>query len=290
MRFHRQLPVFAVISGLVGALLRALQLTTGFESGTELYIPENFWGHLLAGWLLLTAVLCAFLARRGQHHANFEVLFGDSGDLYKTMVAFSGLLLAAGGAAWLPIELRSMQGLSEDTSPWILALEIPFGFLCIAAGLCFVALGAALSRRQITEKQALLTMPPLFWAAFHLLVVYRQYCVSANLDLFAVEIFASIACVMAFYHFARMLYGKPAPRQFTFWAALTMALSVTDVFGYMLSLALDSPDVYWSLGTILRGGCLLMSSAFLFAELWTITEKQLWPWRFKWEDKQGMER
>lgn len=282
MRFYRHLPVFAVASGLAGALLRALQLSTGFELTTGLYLSENLWGRLLLGWLLLSTALCALLARRGQHHACFEELFGDGGDLYKTVVAFSGLLLAAGGVVWLPIELQAMQAMPEDSGSWILALEVPFGVLCVVAGLCFVGLGRALSRGEITERHAALTMPPLFWAAFHLLVVYRQYCVSANLALFTVEIFASISCVMAFYHFSRMLYGSPTPRQFTFWAAMSTVLSLTDVFGYVLSLALGNLAVHWTIGAIVRGGCLLMGNAFLFIELWTITGKRLFPWRTKY--------
>ncbi len=282
MRFHRQLPVFAAFGGLAGAFLRAMQLATGFESGTGLYSSGNLWGRLLAGWLLLTAALCAVLARRGQHHACFEELFGSDSDVFKTVLAFSGLLLALGGVAWLAVELQTMQTLPEDSTSWILALEVPFGVLCVTAGLCFVGLGAALSRGEITARHALLTMPPLFWAAFHLLVVYRQYCVSANLPLFTNEIFASIACVMAFYHYARMLYGHPAPRQFAFWAALTVALSLTDVFGYVLSLAVGNLVVRWTLGSIVRGGCLLMGNAFLFAELWTIAGRKLFPWRTKY--------
>ncbi len=268
---HRQLPLLAAAGGLAGAVLRAMQLATGFEPMTGLYIQGGLWGRLLAVLLVGLGLLCVFFARRGQHNASFETLFGSSSDLYKTILAFSGLLLAAGGAAWLPIELEAVQAFPEDTSPWILALEIPFGLLCVAAGLCFVGLGATLARGAVTARSAKLVLPPLFWAAFQLLVVYRQYCVSANLALFTLEIFASIACVMAFYHFARMLYGRPAPRQFTFWAALGVMLSLSDVLGYCFSLALGNVAVRWTLGALVRGGCLMMGCVFLLTELWLVT-------------------
>lgn len=279
MRFHRQLPVIAVAGGVVGALLRAMQLATGFEPGTALYQSDNLWGQLLTGWLLLTVLLCAFFAWRGQHYASFEELFGCKNTFCKAVLALSGLLLAAGGIAWLPTALQTAQTLTENNDSWFLMLEIPFGILCIVTGLCLVGIGAVLAREEITARQAQLTIPPLFWAAFHLLVVYRQYCVSANLALFMTEIFASIACVMAFYSYSKLLYGKPEPRQFTFWATLAFVLALTDVIGYLLSLKLGNDAVHWTLGTEVRGGCLLMGNVFLFCELWLITGRQFPPQR-----------
>ncbi len=272
MQFNRKLPLLALTGGLVGAGLRAVQLSTAFEPETGLYIPGSLCGQLLLGWLILLAAVIAAAARQGQHHGSFEELFAGSGDLYKTILAFTGLLLAAGGAAWLAVELP-LQFQQAQAGPWVLALELPFGVLCIAAGLCLVGLGAALSRGTLSQSHALLTLPPLFWAAFHLLVAYRQYCVSANLALFTLEIFASIACVMSYYHFARMLYGKPAPRRFTFWAANAIVLSLSDMLGYALNRLLGGTAVHWTTASVVRGCCLLCGCAFLLAELFLITSR-----------------
>lgn len=274
MVFNKKLPLLALAGGVIGALLRGMQLSTGFEFPTGLYTSGNLWGRLLIVWLIAMGVLYIIAARGGRHEGEFEALFGASSDLYKTVVVLCGLLLAAGGAAWLFVELREMRAAVEGVSPWVIALEVPFGVLCVAAGVCFIGFGAALSKGTIESKHAMLTLPPLFWAAFHLLVAYRLYCVSANLALFTLEIFAAIACVMAYYHIARMLYGKPAPRQFTFWAALTVTLAMTDVLGYACSRVMGGVVVIWSLGSLVRGGCLLIGCAYLFTELWVVTSKK----------------
>lgn len=274
MVWNKKLPLLALAGGIVGAALRGMQLATGFEMGTGLYRSGNRWGLLLIVWLLAVAALAAFAARGGRYEGAFEEIFGVSSDLYKTVVVLCGLLLALGGAVWMFLELHFMRVPGEGLSAWALALEVPFGLLCILSGACFVGLGAALSKGAVEAQHAVMTLPPLFWAAFHLLVAYRQYCVSANLALFTVEIFAAIACVMAYYHISRMLYGKPAPRQFTFWATLAVALSLTDVLGYALSLPLGNLVVVWKFSTVLRGGCLLIGCVYLFTELVVVTRKK----------------
>lgn len=274
MQMNRKLPLLAMLGGVVGALLRAFQLLNGFEIGTGLYIPGTPEGKLLIAWCLLMAALAALLASKGEHHASFEDVFAGAGDLYKLLLAFSGLLMAVCGCIWLLFKMQATAATAaEEVEAWGMALEYPFGFLCIAAGLSIVGLGAVLSRGSISKRQALLLLPPLFWAAFHLLVAYRQYCVSANLALFTPDIFASIACVMAYYHFARMLYGKPAPRSFAFWAAMTIILTLTDTLGYALSHALGGIAVIWSTEAIVRACCLLCACVFLMVELILMTSR-----------------
>ena len=267
MQYHQKLPLMALAGGLTGAVLRAMQLSAAFEPGTGLYMRGSLWGRLLVFWLVLLAAAFAAAARRGQHHASFEALFAGSGDLYKTLVAFSGMLLAAGGALWLVVEFPVMQTVQEESGQWVMALELPFGILCIASGLSIIGLGAVLTRGTLTARHALLTLPPLFWASFHLLVSYRQYCVSANLALFTLEIFASVACVMSYYHLARMLYGTPAPRRFAFWAAGAVALTLSDVLGYALSRVLGASVIRWDASSVIRGCCLLFGCCFLLIEL-----------------------
>lgn len=272
MQFNRKLPLLAMLGGALGAVLRALQLVTSFEWDTGLYIAGSLHGKLLIGWLVLVAVVVALAASQGEHHASFEEVFAGTGAFYKMLFAFSGLLMSGCGVFWLVIKLQSASE-AEIVEPWAMGLEIPFGLLCIAAGMCIVGLGAVLSRGSIDSRQALMLLPPVFWAAFHLLVAYRQYCVSANLALFTPDIFASIACVMAFYHFARMLYGKPAPRSFAFWAAMTIVLTMTDTIGYALSEVMGGGPAVWSTDAIVRACCLLCACVFLMVELILMTSR-----------------
>lgn len=273
MQFNRKLPLLAMVGGAVGAVLRALQLVTSFEWNTGLYIEGSLHGKLLIGWLLLAAAAAALTAGTGEHHADFENLFAGTGTFYKLLLAFSGLLMSACGGFWLVIKLQATSAGLETAEPWAMSLEIPFGVLCIAAGMSIVGLGAVLSRGSIDNRQALLLLPPVFWSAFHLLVAYRQYCVSANLALFTPDIFASIACVMAFYHFARMLYGKPRPRCFAFWAAMTIVLTMTDTIGYALSELMGGGPSVWSADAVVRACCLLCACVFLMVELVLMTSR-----------------
>ena len=272
MQFNRKLPLLAMLGGAVGAVLRALQLVTSFEWNTGLYIEGSLHGKLLIGWLVLAAAVVALASSMGEHHASFEEVFAGTGTLYKVLVAFSGLLMSACGMLWLVIKLQ-VSAKPEVAEPWAMGLEIPFGLFCIVAGMSIVGLGAVLSRGSVNSRQALLLLPPVFWAAFHLLVAYRQYCVSANLAVFTPDIFASIACVMAFYHFSRMLYGKPAPRRFAFWAAMTIVLTMTDTLGYALGEVMGGGPVVWTAEAIVRACCLLCACVFLMVELILMTSR-----------------
>ena len=124
MQYNQKLPLIALAGGLVGAVLRAKQLAESFEPGTGLYMPGTLWGRLLVFWLVLLAAAFALAARQGQHHASFEALFAGTGDLYKALVAFSGMLLAAGGALWMVTEFPAMQSAQAESGQWIMVLEI----------------------------------------------------------------------------------------------------------------------------------------------------------------------
>ena len=99
---------------------------------------------------------------------------------------------------------------------------------------------------------------PLLWSCLHLLVNYRMTCIDPNLPSFAFGLVADVMLVLAFYHLARLLYGKPRPAALGFFSAVTITMAVSDLGGIGLGYLMGVGTLDWSAKMLLRGrpvGC-----------------------------------
>ena len=64
-----------------------------------------------------------------------------------------------------------------------------------------------------------------------------QMCIrdSPKLASFAFGLVADVMLVLAFYHLARLLYGKPRPAALAFFSAVSITMSASDIGGIGLS-------------------------------------------------------
>ena len=159
-----------------------------------------------------------------------------------------------------------MTTVEEDAAGWARALEIVYSAVTVACGFSMIALAKA-QGSPITSQSAKLTLVPLIWSCLHLLVNYRMTCVDPKLPSFAFGLVADVMLVIAFYHLARLLYGKPRPASLAFFSAAAITMAVSDIGGVALSYLMGVDVLDWSGKMLLRGGMSAAACVLLAAEL-----------------------
>ena len=257
----RLIPVVAAVGGVIGAVLRGLNLLTGYEPETNLPIAGNGAQTALIVLSVLTAAVLFVCARgfRADRGAVFEEMFGSSSAGFKVLSVLAGLVMIAAGAGGFYLLLPQFSGQSSIFS--LLPL-IPLWLLAILTGGCFIGLAAALSRRAVTETTAAMTVVPMFWSCFDLIITFKDNGASPFVGLYAVELFAAIALTYAFYALAGFLYSRSSPFRFAVSAGLAVFFCLTTVGGAAIH--------FLAGGTAPDGETLMRYVCFLAAGGWML--------------------
>ena len=268
MKQTKVLPVLAVVLCLPGVVVRALHMLNGFDIGTGLPAVGDAWVWYFTALLVLAAVIYAVLSAplRAANDMPFEQLLGTQNAGFRMAAVISGLLLVVGGVGYLYLTMTTGE---EDAAGWAKALEIVYAAVTILCGLCAIGLAKA-QGSEMTEKSAKLTLVPLIWSCLHLLVNYRMTCIDPKLASFAFGLVADVMLVLALYHLARLLYGKPRPALLAFFSAVTTTMAVSDLGGYGLSRLMGVTTPEWSGKMVLRGALSVAACILLMAELFVL--------------------
>lgn len=268
MKQTKVLPILAVALCLPGVVVRALHMLNGFDIGTGLPAVGDAWVWYFTALLVLAAVVYAALCvpLRAQSSMPFERLLGTQSVGFRMAAVLSGLLLVVGGVGYLYLTMTTGE---EDAAGWAKVLEIVYAVVTMLCGVCAIGLAKA-QGSEMSEQSARLTLVPLLWSCLHLLVNYRMTCVDPKLASFAFGLVADVVLVLAFYHLARLLYGKPRPAWFAFFSAVTTTMAVSDMGGYGLSRLMGVTTPEWSGKMVLRGCLSVAACILLAAELFTL--------------------
>ena len=267
------LPGLAVSLCVPGIVVRAMHMLNGFDLATGLPAVGDAWVWYFAAYLLVAAVVYAVLAwpLRDRHAQPFEQLLGTQNTMFRMLAVIAGLLLAAGGAAYLYLTLTTVE---QDAAGWAKVLELVYAVVTVLCGACAVGLAKA-QGGEITETTANLTLVPLIWSCLHLLVNYRMTCVDPKLASFAFGLVADMMLVLACYHLSRLLYGKPRPAMLGFFGACAITMAGSDLGGYGLARLMGVTVPVWSDKMVLRGALSVAACVLLAAELFVLCrEKQ----------------
>jgi hypothetical protein len=152
---HVYLPIFALIMGVCGAVLRAVELVRSFEPDTGLLIPV--FAVQAMRWFTIAVVLLsalfAFLTR-GELRNGLHLLSGEEDATTKTLcVAGCFLLLAA--AAYNYVGYRQVLRVSEII------------LLLFAA---FSAVSLLIRVSKPGEEYRIFSLVPVFWCCFWLVL------------------------------------------------------------------------------------------------------------------------
>lgn len=257
-------PIFVAVFALAGAVLRGLNLMHGYEPGTGLPIAGNLPETALIAVCALAGVGLVLFAFgcRGLRGILFEDAFGAGGTLFKMVSVIAGLIMLAAGGFGLYLAVTQTQGQLSARLPLY-----PLWLLAMLTGGCLIGIAAALGRRTINESTASLTIIPMFWACFDLIITFKDNGASPFVGLYAFELLSAIALTYAFYALAGFLYSTASPSRFIFSAGAAVILCLTCVGGTLISMASGVSAIVPTTDTLLRYACFLASGVWLFAML-----------------------
>ena len=136
-----------------------------------------------------------------------------------------------------------------------------------------IAFTKAQGASYMTSDAAKCVLLPLFWSALHLLVNYRMTCTDPRLPLFAFGLLADVMLVLAFYHIARLLYGRPQPMLLALSGALAAVMSFSDLGGYGLARLMGVTSVAWPAKMLLRSGLSAAACIYVLAQLFVLCSR-----------------
>lgn len=265
MKIKAYVPVFVALIALAGAILRGLNLIYGYEPVTNLPVRGDMaaTGLIVLSVLAVLALLVWGRPFRADRGIQFEDAFSGGGTPFKMISVLCGLFMCAAGALGLYVTVSG-----DPAVPLAANLsQLPLWLLAIFTGACFVGIAAGLGRGSITEGVALLTIIPMFWACFDLIITFKDNGASPFVGLYGVELLAATLLSYAFYVLAGFLYGVGKPAQFIFSAGLAVFFCLTCVGGAVIALASGAQIAVPPVTVLLRYACFLASGLWLFSML-----------------------
>ena len=248
MKFRKYAPAAVAILGAIGSLLRYLSFTFAYEPEVELF-ADNIYSLLLgiiSFGVVATLVAYYFIGSAAQWD-DIEIKTRGGTTLMGAAAVFS-----IGGGVFFTI--ISLMGPSM--------LGIINGVLATVTGLAMLGLAKALPGR-LNEISQILTIIPVFWGGFWLLMEYRMESANPEIELFIYRIMAIVFVILLFYLTAFCL-GRNGRVNRMFAAALGCAyFTMIVVFGDMLQFTVE---LYFA-GNFVRIGGYAYLLAMLFLSL-----------------------
>lgn len=255
------LPFFALIFGVFGGILRGLSLINGYEPQTLLPIADDKFQLFLIILSIISVILFFALSFKNKNRSDldFETAFGSNAALFKTISVLSAMLISLCGAAGLYFTITA-----QDKNLYSHITDFPLWVLAVFSGLAIIGLTNAVIKKEISETNAYLALVPMFWAAFDLIVIFKNNSSSPLVSYYSFDLIPSIFLTLAFYAFAGFLYSKPKPAFMIFASSLAIVFSLTCVIG--TAMAQIAAPAIWSfdMQTIVRLGCLTGGALYLF--------------------------
>lgn len=254
------LPILAALLGVFGGVFRGLSLLNGYEPQTHLPIAGDNFQLMLIILSVVSVVIFVILCEKFKFDAEpqFEKAFISDSAGYKTLCVLSALITILCGAGGFYFALTN-----SDKSFYSHITEFPLWILAVLTGVAIIGLIRA--KENITESSAYFTLIPMFWAAFDLIVIFKNNSSSPFVGYYSFELIPSVFLTLAFYAFASFLYSKPKPKFMLFAISLAIVFSLVCVIGTVMAHILNPSLWAFNMQTLMRTGCLLGTALYLFA-------------------------
>lgn len=254
------LPILAALLGVFGGIFRGLSLLNGYEPQTHLPIAGDNFQLMLIILSVVSVIIFVILCARFKFDAEpqFEKAFISDSAGYKTLCVLSALITILCGAGGFYFALTN-----SDKSFYSHITEFPLWILAVLTGVAII--GLIRVKENITESSAYFTLIPMFWAAFDLIVIFKNNSSSPFVGYYSFELIPSVFLTLAFYAFASFLYSKPKPRFMLFASSLAIIFSLVCVIGTVMTHILNPSLWAFNMQTLMRTGCLLGTALYLFA-------------------------
>ncbi len=254
------LPILAALLGVFGGVFRGLSLLNGYEPQTHLPIAGDNFQLMLIILSVVSVIIFVILCARFKFDAEpqFEKAFISDSAGYKTLCVLSALITILCGAGGFYFALTN-----SDKSFYSHITEFPLWILAVLTGVAIIGLIRA--KENINESSAYFTLIPMFWAAFDLIVIFKNNSSSPFVGYYSFELIPSVFLTLAFYAFASFLYSKPKPRFMLFASSIAIIFSLVCVIGTVMTHILNPTLWAFNMQTLMRTGCLLGTALYLFA-------------------------
>ena len=254
------LPILAALLGIFGGVFRGLSLLNGYEPQTHLPIAGDNFQLMLIILSVVSVIIFVILCARFKFDAEpqFEKAFISDSAGYKTLCVLSALITILCGAGGFYFALTN-----SDKSFYSHITEFPLWILAVLTGVAIIGLIRA--KENINESSAYFTLIPMFWAAFDLIVIFKNNSSSPFVGYYSFELIPSVFLTLAFYAFASFLYSKPKPKFMLFASSLAIVFSLVCVIGTVMAHILNPSLWAFNMQTLMRTGCLLGTALYLFA-------------------------
>ena len=209
------LPGAALLGGLAGFGLRRWELAACYDPVTKRMADGCPAPWLLA--VLAAALLVLFAAGcrgMGKDRRSPEEWFYAPDTGYILLMTCAGLVLLMGGALGL---WEQMTAYRKDVIQLLLAV------LCLAAGPATLMAGRGAYRGVWSERMPLLLMAPSFCTLVWLVAAYQQHSRQPVVRLFAGQMLAAVAVVLALYALVTLSLDKGGAG----WACVLGLMGVT---------------------------------------------------------------
>ena len=218
------MPLFSLVAGIVGMILRKKELATIFDSVTGL--AES--GAKVTTLLILLSVIVAVASvvyavigcRNGTVEEPYEVIMSPKSLIGLLLMFVSGAAIIVGGMWYfLAARLESASRL----------YSIVFAVFAVASGVSQFSLAAAAYRRKKSEGMGIASVVTPLFLSLWLVATYRSFGTEPSLLRFCGICLALIMATLSFYYSAGFAFGRKKLKR-------TIALNLIAI--YMCTVAL----------------------------------------------------
>lgn len=216
------LTLVTCIFGAFGHLFRWLQLMLAFEEDTGLAIPGSKLAVIVVAVCLLAAVTLYILVRRLSKYeaaGAYPEAFRGRSIFYTPVALIIGITLAVGAVLTMTsaVEIKLIQ------------LQRILGAFAVCTAAAFVALALGTRRPKLAELSSVISVVPVLFSCFWLIVCYKENSQDPVIWSFAIEIIAIASVVLAFYYIAGFMFNKAAPIKTIFICEFSAFLCMTSL-------------------------------------------------------------
>lgn len=214
------LSVVTLIVGVLGAVLRWMEQTMGFEAETGLAIPGNvpaialiILACLFAVFLIVTAIKTKHpsMVRYGQvSPAENPLCFGA--------YSVASLLMAVAGVLFIA------KALMEET---ISISRLILGLFAIGTAVSLIFTAKMDDQGENKRQYRFRLLIPPFFCCYWLILAYEGRAANPVVLQYVYELFAIICVLLAFYYIASFDFGKGKLRQSLFFGYMASFFSIT---------------------------------------------------------------
>ena len=197
------IPLFALIAGIIGFVIRQMEVSTGFEATTG-FAKRGFAATtnliIVSAVVILLAAAIGILAKvRMKADNDYKRTFAPKGFLY---LAVSFVL----GFAWLAADVLYLLDLYGKGA--VSVLDIIFVFLAAASALSVIFLARGAYKGRGGGEMLLFSVIPSVFFCFWLIVLYKNNASNPVILRFSYECLAIAAAALSYYFSAGFVFGK----------------------------------------------------------------------------------